>query len=408
MVRRVVVTGIGLVTPLGITKERVWRSLVDGGHGIRQLTGDRFKMLPARIAGTVPEDELSRFPFTEHPRFIRLALIAAQEAIKDSKIDLDPSCGVSIGSGMSCVEEIVKEAAVMESRGPRRVSPHFVPRILGNMAAGQISINWHLNGPVFSPSTACATGASAIGEAFRAIKHGDTDVMLAGATESCVDPLSMAGFCQAKALTTRHNDEPGLASRPFDRNRSGFVMGEGAAVLILEELARAKARNAAVLCEVLGYGLSADAHHITASHPGGLGARLAMERAIKEASIRPSHIDYINAHGTSTPLGDKAELGAIAKVFYQQHRPAISSTKGAIGHLLSGAGAVEAAFTAMAIATGTVPPNRNFEQVDEDLVHLMDSISIPAASVASDIRYALTNSFGFGGINVSLCFGKVL
>jgi 3-oxoacyl-[acyl-carrier-protein] synthase II len=363
-------------------------------------------MLPARIAGTVPEDELAKFRFTEHPRFIRLALIAAQEAITDSKIELDPSCGVSIGSGMSCVEEIVKEAAVMEARGHRRVSPHFVPRILGNMAAGHISIRWGLNGPVFSPSTACATGASAVGEAFRAIKHGDTNVMLAGATESCIDPLSIAGFCQAKALTTHYNDEPGLASRPFDRRRSGFVMGEGAAVLILEEHGRAKARGATMLCEILGYGSSADAHHITASHPEGLGARLAMERAIKEAALSASHIDYINAHGTSTPLGDKAELGAISRAF-NQHKLTVSSTKGAIGHLLSGAGAVEAAFTAMAIATGTVPPNRNFEQVDEGMEHLMDSISIPATALISEIRYALTNSFGFGGLNVSLCFGKI-
>lgn len=398
-------TGVGLVTPLGIGREPVWRLLLAGGHGILRLMDDRFKALPARIAGLIPEDELAAFNDKTHPRFIRLALIAAQEAIADANIELDASTGVSIGSGMSCVEEIAREAGVMASRGPRRVSPHFVPRILGNMAAGHICIRWGLHGPVFSPSTACATGASAMGEAFRAIRYGDANVMLAGATESCIDPLSVAGFCQAKALTTRHNDAPELASRPFDRQRSGFVMGEGAAVLVLEEYERAKARGATILCQVLGYGVSADAHHITASHPEGLGARLAMERAMKEAGIAPEQVDYINAHGTSTPLGDRAELSAIARVF-KGYQLTVSSTKGATGHLLSGAGAVEAAFTALAIANDMVPPNRNFEQVDEDLEPCLETISIPTHATPSQLQYALTNSFGFGGINVSLCLGQ--
>lgn len=247
------------------------------------------------------------------------------------------------------MDEICEAARIFEARGQRRVSPHFIPRILGNMAGGHVCIQHGLRGPIFSPQTACATGASAVGEAFRSIRYGDAQVMLAGATEACIDPLSMAGFCQARALTTQHNDVPAEASRPFDRDRSGFVMGEGAAILILEELGRAKRRGAKILAEIVGYGTSADAHHITASHPEGLGARLAMSRALKEAGIPPSLVSYINAHGTSTPLGDRAELNAIKDVFSSNRSVMLSSTKGATGHLLSAAGAIEAAFTVLSL-----------------------------------------------------------
>lgn len=249
---------------------------------------------------------------------------------------------------MSCVEEIVKTGNVMAEKGPRRISPHFIPRILGNMAAGHVCIRYGLQGPVFSPSTACATGASAIGEGFRSIRNGDAKVMLVGATESCIDPLSMAGFCQAKALATKFDDSPGEASRPFDKHRDGFVMGEGGAILVLEDLEFARARDAKPLAEVVGYGIAADAHHIVASHPEGIGPQLAMRRALKEAAIAPQDVHHINTHGTSTDLGDKAELFAIDRVF-GDNIPLISSTKGATGHLLSGAGAVEAAFTVLSV-----------------------------------------------------------
>lgn len=398
--RRVVVTGVGLVTPLGLGRP-AWAGILAGEHGFVRLDDARFDRLPARIAAVVPEFQDG----SSEPRFVRFALRAAALAIEDARLRLDAmdadEIGVSVGSGMSCVDEIWATAKVMETRGPRRVSPYFVPRILGNMAAGHVCIKYALRGPVFSPSTACATGASSVGEAFRAIKHGDAHCMLAGATESCVDPLSMAGFCQARALTTLFNEEPERASRPFDKARSGFVIGEGAAILVLEELESALRRGARIVGEVLGYGTSADAYHITASHPDGLGARLAMSRALKEARIGPADVGYINAHGTSTPVGDRAELAAIQTIF-PTNRLAVSSTKGATGHLLSAAGAVEAAFTVLALGQGVVPPNRNFESADIDL----RNIWIPTRSTPHAPRYALSNSFGFGGMNVSLCFGS--
>lgn len=341
-------TGVGLVTPLGTGKANVWPRLINGEHGIVKLEEDAFKQLPSRIAGRVPDLTLAHPEDSHHPRFIQLALKAASDSILDASIELDNTYGVSIGSGMSCVNEISQQAAIMASKGHRRVSPHFVPRILGNMAAGHICMRYGLRGPVFSPSTACATGASAIGDAFRAIKHGYASVMLAGATESCIDPLSMAGFTQARALTTKRNEDPSGASRPFDKDRSGFVLGEGAAVLVLEDLEHAISRSAPqIYGEVLGYGTSADAYHVTASHPDGLGARLAMTRSIQEASLLTTQIDYINAHGTSTPLGDRAELEAISAVF--EDGIVVTSTKGATGHLLSAAGAVESAFTLLAL-----------------------------------------------------------
>lgn len=303
---------------------------------------------------------------------------------------------------MSCVNEIWEQAKTFEKKGSRRVSPHFVPRILGNMAAGHVTIKYGFRGPVYSPSTACATGASSIGEAFRAIKHGETDVMIAGSTESCIDPLSIAGFCQARALTTKYNDTPEMASRPFDHARKGFVIGEGAAVLILEEMQHAINRKASVVCEIVGYGSSADAYHITASHPEGLGAKLAMKRAMVEAGIGPYEVDYINAHATSTPLGDEVELKAISSLLPQTI--CVSSTKGATGHLLSAAGAVEGAFTALSVKDGIAPPTRNF---DASELPESSNVHILKESLPKDIRYALSNSFGFGGMNVSLCFKSI-
>lgn len=343
-----VVTGIGLVTPLGTGKSYVWPKLVNGQHGIVKLDDDSFQQLPSRIAGRVPSFPLAGPEDAHHPRFIQLALKAASDSIIDARIELEEHTGVAIGSGMSCVNEISQQATILETRGPRRVSPHFVPRILGNMAAGHICMRYGLRGPIFSPSTACATGASAIGDAFRAIKHGYASVMLAGACESCVDPLSLAGFTQARALTSRFNEDPSGASRPFDKDRSGFVLGEGAAVLVLEDYEHARRRNAPqIYGEVLGYGTSADAYHVTASHPDGLGAKLAMIRSMEEADISTAQVDYINAHGTSTPLGDRAELQAVASVF--KNDVVVSSTKGATGHLLSAAGAVESVFTLLTL-----------------------------------------------------------
>ena len=426
-VHRVVVTGIGLVTPLGIGVQRVWERLIAGDTAIRALTEDdlpeshrhAFASLSSKVISCVPRDQLSQSPWLpadqdvrrEAP-FVTFALTAAAEALHDAQwaptslADLQAT-GVAIGAGMSCVADMAEAGALLKDGKLRRLSPFFVPRILANMAAGAVSIAHGFQGPSHAASTACATGAHGIGDAFRMVQRGEATVMLAGGTESCVDAVSLAGFSRLKALSTKYNATPEAASRPFDKDRDGFVLGEGAGVLVLEELQHAKARNAKIYAEVRGYGMSGDAHHITQPPARGIGAALAMQRALASAGVSVEDVSYINAHATSTPIGDDVEQRAIHTVFSGSTENLsfkVSSTKGAIGHLLGAAGAVEAAFTILAAAYGVAPPNRNLEQAE---LALLSSrlVGKEAEALGGEGRAVLSNSFGFGGMNASLVFG---
>eukprot|EP01135_Chromosphaera_perkinsii_P010067 Nk52_evm3s2010 gene=Nk52_evmTU3s2010 len=445
---RVVVTGLGLVTPLGASVSSTWEKLIKGECGIRKLSdesvkanGQSFANLPCRVAGLVPKGDgdgefsldhaFRRDPSNIDPRntpdFIMYALAAAEEALCDAKwFDISEEqrlrTGVCVGSGMVGLEDIEKQSRDMERGGLRKVSPFFVPKILVNMAAGRISIRHGLHGPNHSVSTACATGAHAIGDAFRFIKDGYADVMVAGGTEAAVQPLSIAGFARAKALATKFNEEPEKSSRPFDEGRDGFVMGEGAGVMVLESLEHATRRNARIYCEITGYGLSGDAHHITAPREDGIGARLAMERAVvlgttERGSIQECpNIDYINAHATSTPLGDNIENRAILdflskigggkgpKTESLRENVVVSSTKGATGHLLGAAGAIEAIFTVLSVNQNIAPPTLNIENLNTEEFPLNYAAT---GSVHKEIHTALSNSFGFGGTNSCLVFEKL-
>ncbi|EFJ52349.1 hypothetical protein VOLCADRAFT_101657 [Volvox carteri f. nagariensis] len=448
--RRVVVTGLGLVTPLGVGVAETWRRLLAGESGLRQLREDdlpepqrpALASLPCRVAGLVPREQLEeaclRMGLLEQDvrrssRFMVLALVAAEEALADARwrlADLDPGgntvdvearsrcTGVVVGNGMSCTTEVSEAGALVCSGRGRRVSPFFVPRILPNMAAGAISIRHGLQGPNLSPSTACATGGHAVGDAFRLIQRGEADVMVAGASEACVDAISLVGFSRLKALSTGFNDAPTKASRPFDAFRDGFVMGEGAAVLVLEELGHARARGANIYAEVRGYGLSGDGYHITHPHPDGLGAVLCMRRALAGSGLSPRDVAYVNAHATSTPTGDAIEQAAILSLFTDDSPTAaitnsvatpgvaVSSTKGATGHLLGAAGAVEAAFTVLALRDRRAPPMLNLERPDPPLLTGLvgcDPVNLPADRAIA----ALSNSFGFGGTNSSLLFATL-
>ncbi|KAG4078426.1 hypothetical protein HA402_013137 [Bradysia odoriphaga] len=416
--RRVVVTGLGVISPAGCQVETAWVNIVNGKCGIGRLDDSSYAKLPCRIAGQIKRSELQiDGAFTKSelktmaPATI-LALLAADEAIKSSKIDttnreLRLRTGVAIGMGMIDLVDVCETNRALET-GYNRVSPFFVPRILPNMAAGQVSIKYGLQGPNHAVSTACATGVHAIGDSFRFIKYGDADVMVCGAAESCISPLAIAGFCRLRALSTSWNDKPDKASRPFDRNRDGFVMGEGAAILILEELEHAKRRNAPIYAEILGYGLSGDASHLTAPQEDGAGAFLAMQRAILDAGINSTDVQYINAHATSTPIGDAIETRAIKRLFGEHaKRLAVSSTKGAHGHLLGSAGNLEAAFTVLACRDGTIPPTINLESVTDD----MDLNYVPNESqlwARNGRRISLKNSFGFGGTNASICIAECI
>lgn len=414
--RRVAVTGLGIISPVGCQVKTAWANIVNGKCGISQLDDSKYAKLPCRIAGQIQRSELpidSVFTKSELKTMApatTLALLAADEAIKSSKMDtnnreLQLRTGVAIGMGMIDLVDVCETNRALET-GYNRVSPFFVPRILPNMAAGQVSIKYGLQGPNHAVSTACATGVHAIGDSFRFIKYGDADVMVCGAAESCISPLAIAGFCRLRALSTSSNDKPDKASRPFDRNRDGFVMGEGAAILILEELEHAKRRNAPIYAEILGYGLSGDASHLTAPHEDGTGAFLAMQRAVSDAGINITDVQYINAHATSTPIGDAIETRAIKRLFGKHaKRLAVSSTKGAHGHLLGSAGNLESAFTVLACRDGTIPPTINLENVTED----MDLNYVPNESqlwVRNGRRISLKNSFGFGGTNASICIAE--
>ncbi|XP_023874241.1 3-oxoacyl-[acyl-carrier-protein] synthase, mitochondrial isoform X1 [Quercus suber] len=431
--RRVVVTGLGMVTPLGCGVETTWKSLIDGGCGIRAITPEDIKMnsfdretqlhtfdqLTSKVAAIVPcgtnPGEFNQdlwLNSKEHrsiARFIGYALCAADEAIKDAKWvpseqEQKERTGVSIGGGIGSITDILDAAQMICEKRLRRLSPFFIPRILINMASGHVSMKYGFQGPNHAAVTACATGAHSIGDAARMIQFGDSDVMLAGGTESSIDALSIAGFCRSRALTTKYNSAPQEASRPFDCGRDGFVIGEGSGVLVLEELEHAKKRGAKIYAEIRGYGMSGDAYHITQPHTDGRGAILAMKRALSQSGLHPNQVDYVNAHATSTLLGDAIEANAIKNVFSEHATSgalALSSTKGAIGHLLGAAGAVEAIFAVLAIHHGVAPLTLNLTKPD---IIFNDAFMPLTASKKMPIRAVLSNSFGFGGTNASLLF----
>ncbi len=448
--RRVVVTGIGAITPLGNDLASTWKNLLEPPSpsssspvGIttleeamvaQQLPPQIFddemelaKMLPSQVAAPVRDVEYC--PRTN--RFVQLALIAAAESLADAGLDTwleglsggeDNNTngrgeeeilnhrlsriGTCIGSGMSSVREIVSaQNTVFSKKSLRRLSPHFVPKVLCNSASARISLEYRLCGPNLAPSTACAAGGHAIGEAMRCIQYDDADIMLCGGAEACIDPISMGGFSRLKALSAKYNDRPLESSRPFDNGRDGFVMGEGSSVLVLEELEHARKRGATIYCEVKGYGLSGDGYHVTSPDPDGRGAERAMRIALERAEIRPNMIDYVNAHATSTPKGDEIEERTIARVAQGDSREKnlyVSSTKGATGHLLGAAGAIEGAFAVMAIKEGIVPPTQNLEDNDFEGFH-----HVKVSPIEDNIKVAVSNSFGFGGTNASVVFSSL-
>ena len=418
--RRVVVTGLGMVTPLACGVEPTWQRLLKGESGVSRVERIDVSDLTARIAGQIPRGDGSDGTYNPdqwmEPKeqrkvdeFIVYAMCAAKQALDDagwkptSHEDQIVS-GVLIGSGIGGAGGIADTGVLLKERGPRRVSPFFVPGRIINMASGYVSIEHGLKGPNSAVVTACSTGSHAIGDAGRMIALGDADVMVAGGAESPINRISMAGFAASRALSTGFNDTPTRASRPYDKDRDGFVLAEGSGVLVLEEYEHAKARGAKIYAELVGYGLSGDAYHITAPSPDGDGAFRCMSAAIRRAGISPSELDYINAHGTSTPLGDEIELGAVHRlVGNAAGRMSMSSTKSAIGHLLGAAGAVEAIFSVLAIRDGVVPPTINLDNPSvETSIDL-----VPHQAKKQDVQVALSNSFGFGGTNASLVFRRL-
>ena len=415
--RRVVVTGMGLVSPMGVGVEPSWKRLIESESGIGPIRAFDVSDLPCRIAGHLPVgsreegrwDPDEWLPARERRKldsFIIYGMVAADQAVEDSGWEPqdEQGCnrtGVMIGSGIGGLQTIHDAAILLQERGPRRISPFFIPSALINLVSGQVSIKYGFRGPNHSVVTACATAAHAIGDAARLIALDDADVMVAGGAEAAICRLGIAGFAASRALSTHFNDEPERASRPWDKARDGFVMGEGAGCVVLEEYEHAKARGARIYAEVVGYGLSGDAHHITAPAADGDGGYRAMEAALKRARIDPGCIDYINAHGTSTPLGDEIELGAVKRLFGDHaYELSMSSTKSAHGHLLGAAGAIEAIFTIKAVQCGIVPPTLNLEDPSDGC----DLDLVPGAAKERRVDHALSNSFGFGGTNTSLVF----
>lgn len=411
--RRIVVTGLGAVSPLGNTARASWDSALAGRSGVGPVT--RFECgeeYPSRIAGEVRGFDCSGLIPPKEARhmdlFIRYAVAAAAEALGDAGIDagaggVDPErVGVNIGSGIGGLPMIEDVARICRERGPRRISPFFIPASIINMAAGQVSMRFGFKGPSLSIVSACTTATHCIGDSFRMIRYGDADVMVCGGSESVITPLTLGGFGTQRALSAR-NDEPERASRPWDADRDGFVLGEGAAALVLEELGHARRRGARVLGEVLGYGMSSDAHHITAPPEDGEGAHRCMRNALADAGVAPDRVGHINAHGTSTPLGDVAETRAVRRCFGDHAgKVLVSSTKSMTGHLLGAAGALEALFCVLAIREGSVPPTINLDRPGEGC----DLDYVPHEARAADVGVALSNSFGFGGTNATLVFGK--
>ncbi len=419
--RRVVITGIGLVTPLGANAEASWSNLLRGESGIKPVQNFDVTDLPAKIAGTIsqseddqgsfrPDDWLESKEQRKIDRFILLGLVAATQAVNDSgwapKTEEEQAkTGVIIGSGIGGLQEIYDNSIKLKEVGPRRISPFFIPAALINLVSGHVSIKFGFKGPNHSVVTACSTGAHAIGDAARLVMLGDADVMVAGGAEAAVNRLGFAGFAAARALSTNFNETPTEASRPWDKDRDGFVMGEGAGIVVVEELEHAKRRGAQIYGELVGYGLSGDAHHITAPAENGDGAFRAMKNALERSNLVCADIDYINAHGTSTPLGDMIELNAVRRLFGTDIRGvSMSSTKSSIGHLLGAAGSVEAIFSLLAMRDNVVPPTLNLNNPSEGCegVNL-----VPHVAQEKKTDAVLSNSFGFGGTNASLVFKKL-
>ena len=409
--RRVVVTGLGIVAPVGIGVDEAWRNILAGRTGIGPITRFDASAFPSRIAGEVKDFDVSRWLSAKEARrydtFIHYGLVATMEAIRDAGLDDyggdKERCGVCIGSGIGGLPMIEEMHTAYLQGGLRKVSPFFVPGTIINMVAGLVSIHYGYQGPNLGTVSACSTGNHSLGEAARLIEYGDADVMVAGGAEATVSPLGVGGFAAARALSTR-NDDPATASRPWDTGRDGFVLGEGAGILVLEEYEHAKARGAKIYCEIAGYGMSADAHHITAPPEDGSGAARSMLNALRNASLATTDIDYINAHGTSTPLGDVAECVAVKRAFGDHaYRLAVSSTKSMTGHLLGAAAGIEAVFTALAIRDQIAPPTANLFEVDPKC----DLDFVPRAARPMAIRAAISNSFGFGGTNATIAFRAV-
>jgi len=408
--RRVVVTGIGMISPLGIGNEATWQGLVEGRSGVGRITKFDTTAFPVKIAGEVhgfdPEKWIEKKEVKKSDTFIHYAVAAAQMAIDDARLDhksVDGDrMGVIIGSGIGGLPLIEEMHTKLLERGPTRISPFFIPGLIVNLASGQVSIRFGARGPNSAPATACAMGAHAIRDAARIIRHDEADVMFAGGSEAVITPLAVGGFAAMRALSTR-NDDPERASRPWDLNRDGFVMGEGAGVLLLEEREHAIARGAKIYCEITGYGMSSDAYHITSPSEDGGGMMRVMQRALKDAGLQPNQIDYINAHGTSTPVGDRIESLAIKRVFGDDaYKVAISSTKSMTGHLLGAAGGLESAIAAKVVETGILPPTINYETPDP----ACDLDYVPNKARQKSVRHVMSNSFGFGGTNATLIFSK--
>ena len=418
--RRVVVTGMGMVTPLGSGVDHNWSQIIAGKSGISRIEGFDVSDISCQIAGQVPgtnavggldlDNWIDPREQRKQDRFIQLGLVAACQAIEDS--DWKPQdresqnrTGVMIGSGIGGLESIVKTDQLVREKGPRRISPFFIPSALINLISGHVSIRYGFRGPNHAVVTACSTGAHAIGDAARMVALDDADVMVAGGAEAAVCRIGMAGFAAARALSTSYNGMPEAASRPWDKGRDGFVMGEGAGIVVLEELEHAKVRGAKIYGEIKGYGMSGDAHHITAPAEDGDGAFRAMQAALKRAGLAPSDIDYVNAHGTSTPLGDLIEAKAVARLLGDAAaNVSISSTKSATGHLLGAAGAIEAIYALKTVQTGDLPPTLNLNDPEDQVA---DFDLVPLKSRHRKVRNAMSNSFGFGGTNASLIMGEV-
>jgi 3-oxoacyl-[acyl-carrier-protein] synthase II len=418
--RRVVITGMGMITPLGYGVDTNWNAILSSRSGLTKIKEFDISDLPCQIAGRIPlsddrenavdlDDLLAAKERRKLDDFVSYGIIAANQALADSGWVADDEdkayrTGVMIGSGIGGLSTIYEASILLNERGPRRISPFFIPSSLINLISGQVSIRHNLKGPNHAVVTACSTGAHAIGDASRLIKYGDADVMVAGGAEAAVCRLGLAGFCALKALSSGYNDTPEKASRPWDNGRDGFVMGEGAGVLVLEEYEHAKARGAKIYAEVKGYGLSGDAYHITAPAADGDGGYRSMSAALRNAGLNIDQIDYINAHGTSTPMGDMIELNAVSKL-YQGDKSSInmSSTKSATGHLLGAAGAIEAIYSILAVRDGKLPPTLNLDDPSDDIG---DINLVPHEAQDKPVRNALSNSFGFGGTNASLIVGR--
>ncbi|MBN1349132.1 beta-ketoacyl-ACP synthase II [candidate division KSB1 bacterium] len=411
MKKRVVITGMGAITPIGLTVDTYWQALLAGTNGISTVT--RFEVndnFPSRIAGEIKNFDVANYLDRKEARridrFAQYGLAAAIQAYDDAKINLDKvqaeRIGVIASSGIGGMETLEDQYFALFEKGPRRISPFFVPMLIPDILPGHISIKYHFKGPNYSTVSACASSAHAIGNAYHHILLGDADIMFAGGAEAAITPMGLAGFGSMKALSTR-NDAPERASRPFDAERDGFVIGEGAGIIVLEELEHARKRNAKIYCELAGYGATADAYHVTAPPPGGEGAARAMKNALVNANVAPSDVDYINAHGTSTPPNDREETAAIKSVFGEDaYKIAISSTKSMIGHLLGAGGAVECIAMALSIVNGKIHPNLNYEVPDPEC----DLSYVVGTTIEREVNAAISNSFGFGGHNVCLVAKK--